>query len=60
MLVVMAPPQEEIQAVCEHIEQLGFRAHPLPESASAPPIASPAIRAKWIAAISKRSPGSRK
>jgi 3-deoxy-7-phosphoheptulonate synthase len=22
--------QEEIQAVCEHIEQLGFRAHPLP------------------------------
>ena len=32
MLVVMkaqATP-EEIQAVCEHIEQLGFRAHPLP------------------------------
>ena len=32
MLVVMkaqATP-EEIQAVCEHIEQLGFRPHPLP------------------------------
>ena len=32
MLVVMkaqATPQE-IQAVCDHIEQLGFRAHPLP------------------------------
>jgi len=32
MLVVMkaqASP-EQIQAVCEHIEQLGFRAHPLP------------------------------
>jgi 3-deoxy-7-phosphoheptulonate synthase len=32
MLVVMkaqATP-EEIQAVCEHIEQLGYRAHPLP------------------------------
>jgi 3-deoxy-7-phosphoheptulonate synthase len=32
MLVVMkaqATP-EEIQAVCEHIEQLGFRSHPLP------------------------------
>jgi 3-deoxy-7-phosphoheptulonate synthase len=32
MLVVMkaqAAP-EEIQAVCDHIEQLGFRAHPLP------------------------------
>src|ERR1019366_773539 len=32
MLVVMkaqATP-EQIQAVCEHIEQLGFRAHPLP------------------------------
>jgi 3-deoxy-7-phosphoheptulonate synthase len=32
MLVVMkaqATPQQ-IQAVCEHIEQLGFRAHPLP------------------------------
>ncbi|MGO8757260.1 MAG: 3-deoxy-7-phosphoheptulonate synthase [Terracidiphilus sp.] len=32
MLVVMkaqATP-EEIQAVCEHIEQMGFRAHPLP------------------------------
>jgi len=32
MLIVMkaqATP-EEIQAVCEHIEQLGFRAHPLP------------------------------
>ena len=32
MLVVMKAQatQEEIQAVCEHIEQLGFRAHPLP------------------------------
>jgi 3-deoxy-7-phosphoheptulonate synthase len=32
MLVVMksqATP-EEVQAVCEHIEQLGFRAHPMP------------------------------
>ena len=32
MLVVMkaqATP-EEIQAVCEHIEHLGFRPHPLP------------------------------
>ena len=32
MLVVMkaqATP-EQIQAVCDHIEQLGFRAHPLP------------------------------
>ena len=32
MLVVMktqATP-EQIQAVCEHIEQLGFRAHPMP------------------------------
>ncbi len=32
MLIVMkaqATP-EEIQAVCEHIEQLGFRAHPMP------------------------------
>src|SRR5471030_559428 len=32
MLVVMkmqATP-EEIQAVCDHIEQLGFRSHPLP------------------------------
>ncbi len=32
MLVVMktqATP-EEIQAVCQHIENLGFRAHPLP------------------------------
>jgi 3-deoxy-7-phosphoheptulonate synthase len=32
MLVVMkaqATP-EEIQAVCAHIEQLGYRAHPLP------------------------------
>ena len=32
MLIVMkaqATP-EQIQAVCEHIEQLGFRAHPLP------------------------------
>jgi 3-deoxy-7-phosphoheptulonate synthase len=32
MLVVMkalATP-EEIQAVCEHIEALGYRAHPLP------------------------------
>ena len=32
MLVVMKAQAtaEEIQAVCEHIEQLGFRAHPLP------------------------------
>src|SRR6201995_39626 len=32
MLVVMKPQAtpEEIQAVCEHIEQLGFRPHPLP------------------------------
>ena len=32
MLVVMKAQTtpEEIQAVCEHIEQLGFRAHPLP------------------------------
>ncbi len=32
MLVVMKPQAtpEEIQAVCDHIEQLGFRAHPLP------------------------------
>ena len=32
MLVVMKAQatQEEIQAVCEQIEQLGFRAHPLP------------------------------
>src|ERR1700747_695510 len=32
MLVVMKAQatQEEIQNVCEHIEQLGFRAHPLP------------------------------
>lgn len=32
MLVVMKAQatQEEIQAVCEHIEQLGFRPHPLP------------------------------
>ena len=32
MLVVMKAQatQEEIQNVCEHIEQLGFRAHPMP------------------------------
>src|SRR6202167_24415 len=32
MLVVMKvqATQEEIQAVCDHIEQMGFRAHPLP------------------------------
>jgi 3-deoxy-7-phosphoheptulonate synthase len=32
MLVVMKAQatQEEIQAVCDHIQQLGFRAHPLP------------------------------
>src|SRR5579875_815158 len=32
MLVVMKPQatQEEIQAVCDHIQQLGFRPHPLP------------------------------
>ena len=32
MLVVMKTQatQEEIQAVCDHIEQMGFRAHPLP------------------------------
>src|SRR6202795_3402204 len=32
MLVVIKAPvtPEQIQAVCEHIEQLGFRAHPLP------------------------------
>ena len=32
MLVVMKAQasQEEIQAVCEHIESLGFRAHPMP------------------------------
>src|ERR1035438_3772338 len=32
MLVVMKAQatREEIQAVCEHIEGLGFRAHPLP------------------------------
>ena len=32
MLVVMKAQatQEQVQAVCEHIEQLGFRAHPLP------------------------------
>jgi 3-deoxy-7-phosphoheptulonate synthase len=32
MLVVMKAQatKEEIQAVCDHIEQLGFRAHPLP------------------------------
>jgi 3-deoxy-7-phosphoheptulonate synthase len=32
MLVVMKAQatQEEIQAVCDHIEQLGFRPHPLP------------------------------
>ncbi len=32
MLVVMKThaTQEEIQAVCDHIEQMGFRAHPLP------------------------------
>ena len=32
MLVVMKPQAtpEEIQSVCDHIEQLGFRAHPLP------------------------------
>src|SRR5215475_7386839 len=32
MLVVMKSQatQEEIQTVCEHIEQLGFRAHPMP------------------------------
>src|SRR5208337_76577 len=32
MLVVMKAQasQEEIQAVCDHIEKLGFRAHPLP------------------------------
>ena len=34
MLVVMKPQAtpEEIQAVCQHIEKLGFRAHPLPGS----------------------------
>ena len=32
MLVVMKAQatKEEIQAVCDHIEQMGFRAHPLP------------------------------
>ncbi|HUB29558.1 MAG TPA: 3-deoxy-7-phosphoheptulonate synthase [Terracidiphilus sp.] len=32
MLVVMKvqATQEEIQAVCDHIEQLGYRAHPMP------------------------------
>ena len=32
MLVVMKAQatQEEVQAVCEHIETLGFRAHPMP------------------------------
>src|SRR3974377_2627189 len=32
MLVVMKAQatEEEIQAVCDHIEQLGFRAHPMP------------------------------
>jgi 3-deoxy-7-phosphoheptulonate synthase len=32
MLVVMKPQAtaEEIQAVCDHIEHLGFRAHPMP------------------------------
>ena len=32
MLVVMKPQAtpEEIQAVCQQIEKLGFRAHPLP------------------------------
>src|SRR6202789_2145611 len=32
MLVVMKTQatKEEIQAVCDHIEQMGFRAHPLP------------------------------
>jgi 3-deoxy-7-phosphoheptulonate synthase len=32
MLVVMKPQAtpEEIQAVCDHIQQLGFRSHPLP------------------------------
>ena len=32
MLVVMKPQAtpEEIQVVCDHIQQLGFRAHPLP------------------------------
>src|SRR6201996_6515906 len=32
MLVVMKAQatREEIQAVCEHIEALGYRAHPLP------------------------------
>jgi 3-deoxy-7-phosphoheptulonate synthase len=32
MLVVMKPQAtpEEIRAVCDHIQQLGFRAHPLP------------------------------
>src|SRR6201996_1903293 len=32
MLVVMKPQAtpEQIQAVCDHIQQLGFRAHPLP------------------------------
>src|ERR1700744_2895650 len=32
MLVVMKAQatEEEIQAVCDHIESMGFRAHPLP------------------------------
>ena len=32
MLVVMKPhaTAEEIQSVCEHIEQLGYRPHPMP------------------------------
>jgi len=61
MLVVMKPQAtaEEIQAVCEQIQMLGFRAHPMP-GRSAPPLESPAIVALSIRATSKNSPASRK
>ena len=61
MLVVMKAQatQEEIHNVCAHIEQLGFRAHPMP-GASAQRLVLPATRDRSNRALWKNCPASRK
>jgi len=61
MLVVMQAhaTDEQVRAVCEKIEKLGYRPHAMP-GAQRTAIALPEIRAKWNRARSKKWRACRK
>ena len=61
MLVVMQAQatEEQVRAVCQKIEALGYRAHSMP-GAQRTAIGIPATKAKLKPARSKKCPGCRK